>query len=297
MIINQTNLANLFKGYKASFNTGFRSVKPIWQSVATEVTSSTKTEQYGWLGQYPRLREWIGDRVIKSIEAHGYSITNKKFESTIGVPRDDIEDDTYGLYSPLFQEMGFAAATHPDELVFELLPKGFETECYDGQYFFDTDHPVRTPDGKEVSVSNMLPGSDKPWFLMDTRRPLKPIIFQKRRGYDFKHMDDNKDENVFMRDEYVYGIDARCNVGWGFWQQAFGSKTVLDRAAFRELRTAMSSQKSDEGRPLGIRPNLLVVGPGNADAARDIVLAERKDGGASNTDYKLVDILEVEWLA
>ena len=29
---------------------------------------------------------------------------------TIGVPRDDIEDDKYGVYTPLFSNMGEAAA-------------------------------------------------------------------------------------------------------------------------------------------------------------------------------------------
>ncbi|HWQ09628.1 MAG TPA: Mu-like prophage major head subunit gpT family protein, partial [Holophaga sp.] len=142
MIINQGNLSNLFTGFKASFNEGFRSAQPLWNLVATPVPSTTKSETYSWLGQFPRLREWIGDRQVKNISQSGYAITNKKFESTISVKRDDIEDDQYGVYSPLFKEMGYAAATHPDELVFGLLLLGFASLCYDGQYFFDTDHPV-----------------------------------------------------------------------------------------------------------------------------------------------------------
>ena len=31
------------------------------------------------------------------------------------------------------------------------------------------------------------------------------------------------DENVFMRDEYLYGVNARDGVGYGFWQMAYGS--------------------------------------------------------------------------
>ena len=63
-----------------------------------------------------------------------------------------------------------------------------------------------------------------------------------------------------------------------------------------DARKRMLSVRSDEGRPLGIMPNVLLVGPSNSDLARDIVLAEKTDGGKSNTDYKLVDIVEVPWL-
>ncbi len=73
MIINQQNLAALFTGYKAAFNTGFRTSEIYWPKLATLVPSSTSVELYAWLGQFPRLREWVGDRVIKSMEAHKYS--------------------------------------------------------------------------------------------------------------------------------------------------------------------------------------------------------------------------------
>jgi len=38
--------------------------------------------------------------------------------------------------------MGESAATLADDLVWGLLPKGKTTLCYDGQNFFDSDHPV-----------------------------------------------------------------------------------------------------------------------------------------------------------
>ena len=181
MIINQGNLNNLFTGFKASFNTGVQGVTPHWQRISTLIPSSTREEIYAWLGEFPGLREWIGDRFIKNMASHSYSIRNKDFESTISVKKNDIEDETYGIYAKLFEAMGQAAAVHPDELVFELLKAGFSTTCYDGQYFFDTDHPVA-----EASVSNMQNGNENPWYLIDTRKPLKPLIFQKRQDYNLQ---------------------------------------------------------------------------------------------------------------
>ena len=232
MDINAGNLANLSTGYKASFNTGFRNADSYWEKVATRVGSATSHNTYAWLGQFPRLREWVGDRVVKEMAVHGYKIQNRKFESTIGVSKDTIEDDEYGIYNPLFEEMGYAAKTHPDELLFALIAKGFSEVCYDGQYFFDNDHPVKA-NGETTSVSNVFAGEQAPWFLLDTRRALKPFIYQDRKPYEFTHMDDPKDKNVFDRDEYLYGVKGRSNVGFGFWQQAFGARVALDRAAFR----------------------------------------------------------------
>lgn len=296
MIINQSNLKELFVAFKAAFNQGFRDQDVQWSQVATRVPSTTGEEKYGWLGQWPRLREWLGDRQLKSLQAHDYAIKNKKFESTIGVPRDNIEDDTYGVFNPMFQEMGYAAATHPDELVFAALQAGFDTVCYDGQYFFDSDHPVGNEDAGTTSVSNVQTGAQNPWFLLDASRALKPLIFQNRRDYDLKQMTSNDDEAVFMRDEYRYGVDARVNVGYGFWQMAFGSKAALDASNYQDARKAMMAFKSDEGRPLGIRPNLLVVGPSNEAAAKTLLEAERNSIGATNIYRGTAQLLVVPWL-
>ncbi len=58
----------------------------------------------------------------------------------------------------------------------------------------------------------------------------------------------------------------------------------------------MMEFKSDEGRPLGISPNLLVVGPSNRAAAKKVIDAENKAQGETNTNYKAVEVLVVPWL-
>ena len=291
LVVNREALNAMYNGFKAAFNDAFAGVTPMWQKVATEVPSTAKVENYGWLGEFPQLREWIGDRHVKSIAASGYAILNKKWESSIGVPRDDIEDDAYGVFSKLFAQMGYAAATHPDQLVFPMLSAGFTTNCFDGQYFFDTDHPV----GAGV-VSNSGGGAGSAWYLLDTSRPLKPLIFQKRRDYALTSMVDMKDEGVWMRDEYRYGVDARANVGYGFWQMAYGSKQTLDATSFNAAIAAMMAFASDEGRPLGISPSLLVVAPSNRAAAKALIEAETLASGASNTNFRAVELYVCPWL-
>lgn len=297
MIINRNNLNTLFVAFNAAFQNQFNGTPIDYDQLVLRVPSTTSSEEYGWLGMTTRFREWIGDRVFQSIKTHGYTIKNKKFENSVEVSRDAIEDDQYGVYTPLFSQMGQDSKEHPAELVYGLLKAGFTTPCYDGQYFFDTDHPVLNADGSEGTVSNFAGGSGAPWFLLDTTRVMKPIILQTRREYNFVAMDKLDDEGVFLRDTYRYGVDARLNVGFGLWQLAYASKNTLDAAGLNAAIAAMQGMKGDNGRPLGIRPKILVVGPSMRDTALTLVKAAQAANGATNINKDVVDVLVTPWLA
>ena len=296
MDINQDTLNLLYRAVNTAFDKGSKLYKPYWEQIASLSLSTSGEESYSWLGEFSRLREWIGDRQIQQMKIYDYSIKNIKYEATEGVPAEYIEDDRYGVLMPKFEDMGYAAASHPDELIFDLLAKGFETKCYDGKNFFDAEHPVGEV-GPGTVVSNMQDGDSSPWFLLDTSRPLKPMIFQRRRDYRLlSKTDPQTDNHVFMRDEFLYGVDARVNAGFGFWQMAFGSKDILSEANFDLAMSSMMSLKSDKGRKLGIKPTLLVVGPNNRAAAKRIVKSEKDAGGGSNVNFNEVDLAVVPWL-
>lgn len=299
MLRNAANLTTLGIGFNAAFQGGLTQAEPQYSRIATTVPSSTGENEYGWLGQIPNVREWIGDRVIHGLEASDYTIKNKKFELTIAVSADSIDDDNIGIYGPMFTEMGRSVTAHYDQLVWALLKAGFATACYDGQYFFDTDHPVLDADGVTInSVANTDGGAGAPWFLVDDSRALKPILLQMRKPMSsVKAKDKPTDDNVFDRDEYKYGVDGRHNVGFGFWQFAWGSKQALSAANYAIARTALMSMKGDHGRPLGIMPRLLIVGPSNESAARKLLNSENAAGGETNEWKGTAELLVVPWLA
>lgn len=298
MLINRATLNSAFVGFNAAFQAGLAMATPMYGRVATTVPSTTKTNEYGWLGQFPGFREWIGDRVINGLARHGYSLTNKSYENTIGVDRDDFEDDNLGIYAPMFQSFGQTAQEFPDTLVWALLKNGFASKCYDGQFFFDTDHPVINAAGNEVSVANTDGGAGAPWFLIDDSRPLKPLIYQERKKFtNLIRMDKEDDANVFTKREYQYGIDGRCQVGFGFWQMAWGSKQPLDAAHYEAARVGLGEMKGDYGRPLAIRPKLLIVPPSLEGAARTIVGNQLTTGGETNKWYNTAEVLVCPWLA
>ncbi|NRF09399.1 Mu-like prophage major head subunit gpT family protein [Agrobacterium pusense] len=296
MDINRINLDTLFTGYNAVFNRGFQSAKTEWRNVAMLIPSVTEKEIYAWLGQIPGIREWIGDRVINSLMTKGYTLENKDFESTVAVPRNKILDDMYGVYSPLIEELGRVAAVHPDEQVFATLSKGFTEICYDGQRFFDTDHPISV-EGKTVSVANTDGGDGPAWFLLDNSRALRPLIYQERQKFNLVRKDQENDDNVFFRKEYIYGVDGRSVAGFGLWQLAWGSKQTLDAAHYEVARTHLQTLKGDEGRPLGLKPTTLVVSPQLESAAFDLINSATLANGASNKWYKSVEVIVTPWAA
>lgn len=297
MQITAKNLATLYTAVKANYQLGVQGYTAQWPEIATLVNSTTAIESYAWIGEFTQLREWIGERQINRMKAYGYTLANKKFEATEGIPSEYIEDDAYGVLMPKFQSMGYAAATHPDEMLFQLVAKGFTEKCYDGQFFFDTDHPVGK-EGNESSVSNMQAGAKAPWFLLDTSRPLKPFIYQKRKDYKLESkVDSGNSDHVFMLDEYLYGVSARGNWGFGFWQMAFASKSDLTADNFKAARKAMREFKSDQGRPLGVMPKVCLVGPTWESEAEALFETETLPGGGKNPNYRKVKVVVCPWLA
>lgn len=297
MKITTAKLNDLRVGFKTSFQGGLTQAPSQYKQLTTIVPSSTREERYGWLNKMPNIRKWIGDRIVQNVSESDYSIKNEPFEMTIGVDRDDIDDDTLGTYKPLFEEMGFSVAAFPDQLVFPLLKAGNTTRCYDGQYFFDTDHVGFTEQGGEVSVSNWGGGAGAGWYLLCTRRAIKPVIFQERKPFEFVALDDPTDQNVFRKKEFQYGVDGRANVGFSFWQMAYGSRQTLNADSYEAARVAITSMRGEGGRPLGLVPNLLVVPPSLEGAGKGILQSQLVNGGESNKWAGTAELMMSPWLA
>ena len=142
MLVNKANLEAVFLNLKTTFNRAFDAAPSLWSQTTMLVPSGSSVNNYNWLSRFPKMREWIGDKVIKSLEAYKYTIPNKDWEATVAVDRNDVEDDNLGIYAPMAQEAGYSAKQLPDEIDADLKNNAFTNLCYDGQYFYDTDHAV-----------------------------------------------------------------------------------------------------------------------------------------------------------
>ncbi|MCF8491364.1 MAG: Mu-like prophage major head subunit gpT family protein [Rhodospirillum sp.] len=295
-VITGAYLAQVGIGINTMFNAGLETVEATWPKVAVEAKSTGREEAYPWLSGIPGMREWIGARSINQLAAAEFAIKNRKFEDSLSISIEDLEDDKLGIYGPAIALLAEAAGDLPDELVWPLLPNGLGTLSWDGQYFFDTDHPVTAKDGSTTSVSNYGGGAGTPWYLLSTKRVRKPLIFQKRTDVQFARKDKPEDNNVFFQDEVVYGVRMRCNSGYGFWQCAYASQQEMTAANFNAAYAAMQQIPGDHGKHIKTTPNLLVVPPNLREQAVKIIHAEQIDG-TTNTNRNLVEIHVEERLA
>jgi phage major head subunit gpT-like protein len=297
MDITIDNVANLFTGFSAAYKKGFDAA-PSHKDKIAMVTNSTNAEEiYSFLGGFPEMRKWLGDRHIKQLGSHGWSIKNELFESTVEVKRTHMEDDNIGHYGAMFEEVGRVSKSHPDELIFGHLAKGFSTECYDGQFFFDADHFNYHDEatGQDVIASNVQAGASPAWYLFDTTRMLKPMIWQERMPYKLTNLDRDGDHNVFFTDNYIYGVRARVNAGFGLWQLAYASKAELTVANYEAARAQMMTLRNDNGRRLGITPNVMIVPPELEKAGRSILKAAQNNS-TSNVWHDSADLIVTPYL-
>ncbi len=109
-------------------------------------------EQYAWLGMAPVMREWIGGRQAKGFLENNIEIKNKHFEATIEVLRRDRRRDKSGQLQVRINDLVRRSKTHWASLLSTLILNGTTTTCYDGQYFFDTDHS----EGSSGTQSNKI---------------------------------------------------------------------------------------------------------------------------------------------
>lgn len=292
MIITAASLLALQQGFNAAFQQGLGSYKSTMDLIAMRVPSTAAVENYGWMKDLPGMREWVGARVINNLESSNAQLKNKNWEHTIGVDRNDIEDDKLGIYNNVLSIQGETVARHPDELVWGLLPSGFATLCFDGQYFFDTDHVGYDKNGAEVAWSNTGGGAGNPWFLMDLSRSfMKPMIFQERKKAEFIALNRVDDLNVAMERQFIFGADARYVAGFGFHQLAYGSKQALDAASFAAARQALETQRRPDGSPLPVMATHLVTGPSGRGAAEAVLKKEFLANGESNVNFKAIDLV------
>lgn len=155
MLINPAGLEAMYYGFDNRFQGAFDRT-PNWsQDVASQVPSNSKENRYPWLEMIPRMREWVGERAVQNLTARLFAIQNKSFELTVEVDRDDIEDDNLGVYNGWVEMVGQQAKKWPDDLVAQVIQAGATTLAADGQFYFDSDHPINSDNPSLGTYSNL----------------------------------------------------------------------------------------------------------------------------------------------
>lgn len=142
MLLNNTTLAAINTTVNTSYQKGYSRLPAWWPRLAMKVVSNTPLNTYAWMARLGQMRQWVGERIVNNLRSYVYQLANLSYEYTVGVLRDDIEDDQLGVYTPVFEEMGQATAKWPDGLVKAALQAGTSQVTFDGVAFFATTHPL-----------------------------------------------------------------------------------------------------------------------------------------------------------
>ena len=296
MVVTGTAVQALLNSFKVLYLKGLQK-SGDWSKVATEFKSTGAGTVYSWLGAFPMLKKWVGERVVENMKNSDYTLKNDPYEATVGVKRADIEDDNLGIYGPMFEQMGESANEHIDINVFSALVNGFTALCYDGKPFFAKDHPLYPKEdgtGSATTFSNIVNDTvttGPAWFLLDARKAIKPLIYQNRQDARLQAITNPNNDTVFMKDEFLYGVDARRAFGYSFPQLAVGCRDTLNAANFNAAFKLLEGMKLDGNRPMNTRGSILVVPTSLRSAAEEILEKQNLSGGESNINYHRVELL------
>lgn len=207
MELTTPELQAFFTQLDLSLQRGYITVDAYWEKYARLSPSGSERKTYSWLAQLPSMRKWVGEKLLNNLAARAYEVKNDDFEQTIGIDRNKIEDDDFGVFTNWAEVQGQAIARWPDEQLTAALIAGTTTACYDDQFFFDTDHPVDIDDSTQGTYSNLL------------------------------------------------------------------ANTPLTQSNYASAKAAMRKFKGESGKPLQVKPTVLMVGPDLELTALEIIKA------------------------
>ena len=186
-------------------------------------SSDQASETYNFLGQSPAMREWVGGRQAKGFYGDGITISNTHYEATIEIAKKDARRDKTPQLQARMADFYTRGETHWTTLLSALMLAGTSTACYDGQFFFDTDHVEglnQTSQSNDISVdisalpvtqagSTTIPSVEEmQWAIL---RGVEAIMaFKDDRS---EPMNENARDFMVVVPTVLYGIAAAATTG------------------------------------------------------------------------------------
>lgn len=289
MLVNQENLTTLLTIASSEFHGAERAALATFDHTVftREVPTTGKFLNLSWMGNVKKWREWIGPRVVDSLEAYGYTLQPKRWENTVGWQREDVDDandnpmvaaEEFGLPATM-EDMGrMAAYWRMEQAAQALIDNG---TCYDDNAFFSTGHPNGHAGAGTFDNIDTSGDVTNPWYLLDTRF-VKPVIGAMRK---MPEVEIDKGNRYFDTGELRVGGYARAVWGYSLPQFFFSSTKTLNVTNIRAHMDTMKEFVNDKGAIITPRPNILMVGRESEWTAKDIV--EAMDLGADNPGRRL----------
>lgn len=161
-----------------------------WASrVGLLIPADAESQTHRWVGQTPKMREWLGGLLAKGLNDFGVTIVNRDFEGTIEISAHDKRRDKTGGLLRRIGELASQANDHWNQLVIDVVLEG-TINSYDGVSYFNDSH---TP-GEATAFDNQLSNATLP--ALDVSTPARPTreeasnIFVQAASHFFNAQDD-----------------------------------------------------------------------------------------------------------
>lgn len=110
-------------------------------AISTPVyTSDQDSEDYVWIGQVPQMSAKKGDKQFDQLRAEKWTVNNVEYQGGITIPLKHVLYDKTDQVMGRVGELADRTNAHWLTLAAPLILNGESTACYDGQYYYDTDH-------------------------------------------------------------------------------------------------------------------------------------------------------------
>lgn len=156
MILSPQTVQDLQAQFDMDFQAAFAAGGNRWQEKAYRANSKAYRTVHSWLAAQPEMRKFVGARVINNLVNRAFELKNEDWEYTFSVDVNDVFYDNLGAYEDRGRIAGDVGARWYEKIVTDAMVAGNSTLCWDGQFFYDVDHPVNLDDAGAGVYSNSL---------------------------------------------------------------------------------------------------------------------------------------------
>lgn len=121
-------------GVRAEFHNAYsrRSQESILEQIASVHPTTEEVSDFGWIGNVPRSREFLGPRRRHTIRAYEYTVKDKVWENTLEVPRTLVDNEQFPAIRARVRDMAREAVNAKVREATFVYAQGNTRTTYDG---------------------------------------------------------------------------------------------------------------------------------------------------------------------
>lgn len=159
-ILHREEVSDVFFDLSVAFDEAFETAEPQFERISMVDRTDMPIKKYKWMGEVPKMRKWVGQRVIEKLRAESHIIENEDYSNGIEWERDDMRDDNLQLLGKRIGNLADKGFDAMDDLVVDHYLQGFGTTLgttYDGQSLISATHTAGGH-GEGAPQSNLQTG-------------------------------------------------------------------------------------------------------------------------------------------